>query len=207
MTEAPPLDSLPAGRWPVILADPPWRFATWSHRGQGKGAEQHYRTMPTADIAALPVGPLAAPGAQLFVWARWPMLPDALAVMSAWGAPYRSGAFVWVKTGGGSARRLFLTEQDVRMGLGYGTRIDTEVVLRGVWPGRQPKVRDHGVRQTVFAPVARHSEKPEAIQDDIERLYAGPYLELFARRVRAGWSAWGDEVGFVEAVPEQEMVG
>ena len=28
----------------------------------------------------------------------------------------------------------------------------------------------------------------------MERLYPGPYLEMFARRTRDGWTTWGDEL-------------
>ena len=43
-------------------------------------------------------------------------------------------------------------------------------------------------------PRYRHSEKPEAFQDMVEQVCPGPYLELFARRKRLGWHAWGNEV-------------
>jgi N6-adenosine-specific RNA methylase IME4 len=38
-----------------------------------------------------------------------------------------------------------------------------------------------------------HSRKPDAALDLIERVSPGPYLELFARRQRLGWSTWGNE--------------
>ena len=40
-----------------------------------------------------------------------------------------------------------------------------------------------------------HSRKPDQMHEDLERLFDGPYLELFARRTRPGWDVWGDEVG------------
>lgn len=40
----------------------------------------------------------------------------------------------------------------------------------------------------------RHSEKPEAFFDLVEQISPSPYLELFARRRRLGWSVWGNEV-------------
>lgn len=39
-----------------------------------------------------------------------------------------------------------------------------------------------------------HSEKPAEAHARIERLVAGPYLELFARRPVRGWDAWGNQV-------------
>jgi N6-adenosine-specific RNA methylase IME4 len=39
-----------------------------------------------------------------------------------------------------------------------------------------------------------HSEKPVIFYEIIEEMYDhGPRLELFARRTRAGWDAWGNE--------------
>jgi len=53
------------------------------------------------------------------------------------------------------------------------------------------------VHQVVVAPrleEAEHSEKPEEVARRIERLYPGPYLELFARRPRERWTTWGNEI-------------
>jgi N6-adenosine-specific RNA methylase IME4 len=41
-----------------------------------------------------------------------------------------------------------------------------------------------------------HSQKPEAFIDLVETVAPGPYLEIFARRRRLGWSVWGNEVGY-----------
>jgi len=38
-----------------------------------------------------------------------------------------------------------------------------------------------------------HSRKPDEIYDIIEACSPGPYLELFARFQRNGWSQWGNE--------------
>ena len=34
----------------------------------------------------------------------------------------------------------------------------------------------------------------------VERLYDGPYLELFARSRRDGWDGWGDQAGMFAGV-------
>ena len=39
----------------------------------------------------------------------------------------------------------------------------------------------------------RHSVKPDAFYDLVERVSPGPYLDLFARRNRLGWHTWGNE--------------
>jgi N6-adenosine-specific RNA methylase IME4 len=39
-----------------------------------------------------------------------------------------------------------------------------------------------------------HSRKPDEIYTIIEACSPAPYLELFARQRRPGWSQWGDEL-------------
>ena len=41
---------------------------------------------------------------------------------------------------------------------------------------------------------------PPGTHERIERLVAGPYLELFARQRRAGWDVWGNETDKFGAV-------
>ncbi len=41
--------------------------------------------------------------------------------------------------------------------------------------------------------IREHSRKPDGIHERIERLVAGPYLELFARQQRPGWTVWGNQ--------------
>jgi N6-adenosine-specific RNA methylase IME4 len=69
----------------VILADPPWTFATYSRKGKGRSAEAHYDCMSLADIKALPVADWAAPHCALFLWVTDTSLPHALEVIEAWG--------------------------------------------------------------------------------------------------------------------------
>jgi N6-adenosine-specific RNA methylase IME4 len=172
-------------RYRVILADPPWQWRAWNPATGGqRGPERHYPTMGTAAICALPVGGLAAPDSALLLWATWPMLPDALAVIRAWGFVYKSLAWIWVKL-----RRRGL---GYHMGLGYYTRANSEPCLLAT-RGRVP-VRAHDVLAVITAPVMAHSRKPDEQYAKAERLFAGPYCELFARRRRLGWAVWGNEV-------------
>ena len=179
------LDALAAGslKFAAILADPPWEFVTYSDKGQDRSPE--YPTMSTDEICALPIGELAAKDAVLFLWGLSHMVPDALAVIDAWGFEIKTRAFVWVKRkrkGGG----LFVSK-------GFWTRHGTEdcwLATRGA-----PKRRARDVDEVVAAPIhLESSRKPAEVQRGIERLVAGPYVELFARRPRAGWTVWGNQV-------------
>jgi hypothetical protein len=81
----------------AILADPPWKFVTRSERGEGRSANQHYRTNALAEIKALPVAQLAAEDAVLFIWMVDWCAAAALEVIAAWGFTHKTAAFTWAK--------------------------------------------------------------------------------------------------------------
>ena len=198
-----PFADLPKGHYGAILADPPWRFETWD----GKTAvrtigssvvKSHYETMTAVDIYELPVPDLAAPDCVLFIWVIWPMLEHGMKTIESWGFKYKTCAFAWMKANGKQID-MFSEEKTPDMLTGYWTRANSEVCLlatRG-----KPKRINADVRQGIIAPRREHSRKPDGVHDRIERLVAGPYLELFARQKRPGWDVWGNQTGkFREAV-------
>jgi N6-adenosine-specific RNA methylase IME4 len=172
-----------------MLADPPWRFEAWSDKCEDRAPE--YSTMTMAELRALDVGSLAAPDCVLFLWAIWPMLPQALALIEAWGFTYKTCAFCWTKADA-SQLDMFRDDADVAIGTGYWTHANTEPCLLATHG--KPRRLHADVRQAVIEPRREHSRKPDGIHDRIERLVAGPYAELFARRRRPGWTVWGNEV-------------
>jgi len=187
-----PFTGLPRNYYGAILVDAPWRFQVWSELGAGRSADQHYDTMLLPELAELPVEALAADDAVLFMWATWPMLPQALTLIERWGFTYKTCAFDWTKADA-SQIEMFRDDADVQMGMGYWTRANTEPCLlatRG-----KPKRLNADVRQGIIAPRREHSRKPDGIHERIERLVGGPYCELFARQSRPGWDVWGNEIG------------
>jgi N6-adenosine-specific RNA methylase IME4 len=161
----------------VILADPPWTFATYSRKGKGRSAEAHYDCMSLADIKALPVADWATPDCALFLWATDPSLPQALEVIEAWGFVYKTVAFTWAKTTKDGA--------GFPIGCGYWTRANPEQCLLAT-RGRPQRI-SRSVRQLILAPRRAHSQKPEEVYERIEALVPGPYLEMFARERHPGW--------------------
>jgi N6-adenosine-specific RNA methylase IME4 len=166
--------------YPVLVADPPWRYANPNRAGNARAIENHYPTLPLEDICALLRPEEFADDAILFLWTPMPLIEGALAVMKAWGFVYRTGA-VWVKD---------------RIGVGFYFRNQHEpllVGLRGALP--TPRESDR-VSSVISAPRGKHSEKPEAALEIIERYYPElPKIELFRRGpARPGWDAWGNEV-------------
>jgi N6-adenosine-specific RNA methylase IME4 len=194
--------ALPGGKFGAILADPPWHFEVWSlkNTGSARHPSTHYPTMTLEDIEALPVGDLAADDCVLFLWVSWPMLLHALGVIDAWGFMFKTCAFAWIKADV-STLNLFPGPVDADMRLGYWTRANSEVCLlatRG-----NPKRLDAGVRQGIIEPGREHSRKPDCVHERIERLVAGPYLELFARQRKPGWISWGNEVDRFQPTPSE----
>jgi N6-adenosine-specific RNA methylase IME4 len=168
----------------ALLIDPLWRFKVRSRKGEGRSACQHYRTLTIDEIKAFPVADLAAADSWLFLWAPTPHLPVAFDVLTAWGFSYSGTAFCWAK--------LNKSGVGFHMGMGYSTRKNVELCLLG--RRGHPPIQAHDVRELIVAPRREHSRKPDERYARIERLCAGPYLELFARQQRQGWTALGDEV-------------
>lgn len=173
-------------RFGTILADPPWRFVNRT----GKVAPEHrrlarYETMSVAEICALPVGEHLCSTAHLYLWVPNALLPDGLAVMKAWGFEYKSN-IVWhkLRKDGGSDGR----------GVGFYFRNVTELLLFGV-RGKNARTLAPGRSQVNYIGTRKreHSRKPDEQYDLIERCSSGPFLEMFARGVRSGWTTWGNQ--------------
>jgi N6-adenosine-specific RNA methylase IME4 len=166
----------------IILADPPWRYT--NRCGQGV-AEKHYPTMHLDEICALPVADIAAKDSALFLWATFPMLPEAFRVITAWGFTFKTVAFVWLKQNKKSPGWFY--------GMGYWTRSNAEICLLAT--KGQPKRQDKSIHQFIVSPLEAHSKKPDETRDKIVRLMGDlPRVELFARQSPPGWDVWGNEV-------------
>jgi len=167
----------PAGRYPLILADPPWRYEF--SLTDTRAIENQYPTMELAEICGLDVLNLAADDAMLFLWVTNPKQAEGHEVLTAWGFEYLTN-IVWVKD---------------RMGMGYYARSQHEQLLiarRGFMPPPPESARPSSV---VHAPRGEHSAKPDVFYELIEAMYPTlDKIELFSRRERAGWAHWGNQL-------------
>jgi N6-adenosine-specific RNA methylase IME4 len=164
----------------VVVADPPWSFGD-KLPGASRGAERNYVVMSVADICKFTLPPIAD-DAYLFLWRVASQVEQAYAVVRAWGFVPKT-ELVW--------RKLTSTGL-VHFGMGRTLRASHEtciVAARG-----RPRPKSRSVRTIFDAPVGRHSQKPEVFFDLIEQVADGPYLELFARRIRPRWTCLGNEV-------------
>lgn len=180
----------------TILADPPWRFANRT----GKVAPEHrrldrYSTMELEDIRALPVKEVASPNSHLYLWVPNALLPEGLRVMEAWGFRYVSN-IIWAKRrkdGGPDGR-----------GVGFYFRNVTEILLFGVRGSMRTLQPARSQVNMIETRKREHSRKPDEQYALIEACSPGPYLELFARHPRPGWTGWGDEAD-QEIVPRGKV--
>ncbi len=173
------------GKFGTILADPPWRF----NNRTGKMAPEHrrlsrYNTLSVEEISAIPVRRVLNESAHLYLWVPNALIAEGLAVMKAWGFTYKSN-IVWYKTrkdGGPDGR-----------GVGFYFRNVTEILLFGVH-GRL-RTLPPGRRQVniIISQKREHSRKPDEQYSIIETCSPGPFLELFARGQRPGWTQWGNQ--------------
>ena len=165
-------------RYPIIYADPPWRYENPPMGGTNRSIENHYPTMTLEEICAMPVADLATDDAMLYLWATAPKLAECMKVIEAWGFEYRTN-LVW--------------DKEV-IGMGYHARNQHEILLvakRGNIPppeaGKQPS-SVHRERR------AEHSAKPEFYYEMMEAAYPQlPKIELFCRSPRDGWAVWGNQ--------------
>lgn len=172
----------------VITLDPPWPYDRTS--GQGV-ANKQYGLMTWRDLYSLRpyLHSLAARDCAIFLWTTAPLLMEITDCVRMWGFRYITKPFCWVKTS---------KEGIVFHGIGSYTASNTE----DIWllSNGTPKRRTADISQivptteAVVAPMDRHSRKPEEVYRRIERLMAGPYLEVFARERRDGWTSIGNEL-------------
>lgn len=182
-------------KYKIIYADPPWRYDSYSlNKG---GAARHYNTMSNEEIIAMPIDEIADENSVLIIWATFPKLQEALDVIKGWGFKYKTCAFVWIKTNKRtSVKQTSFVPQDSFdsfMGMGSYTRSNAEICLLGI--KGKPKRLSNKVRQIIYSPLQRHSEKPAETRERIVELFGDlPRIELFARESPEGWDVFGNEV-------------
>lgn len=187
----------------TIMADPPWPYATpgkgplaagtksnpeaWRGDLTGSGLRNRYDTMTLDAICALPVPRIASDNSHLYLWTTNAFVVDGSAgnVAVAWG--FRPITLItWTKT-------LADDPSKPSMKTGYYFRGATEHVVFAV-RGSLKLRTERGVSTAFLHPRTPHSVKPDAFYSLVEECSPGPYAELFARRTRPGWAAWGNQV-------------
>jgi N6-adenosine-specific RNA methylase IME4 len=176
--DSPPL---PDGVYRVIYADPPWEYGDKRTNDEQSGsAASQYPTMSIDEICEMPIREMAATDSVLFLWATAPLLVEAVRVVESWGFTYKA-QFVWDKVKGFN---------------GHYNDVRHELLLVATRGSCVPAVESLDP-SIVQEKRTKHSRKPDCFYELIERLYPvgeETHVELFARRSRDGWKAWGNQV-------------
>lgn len=176
-------EPLPAKKYGVIYADPPWDYdGQMQYAGRPtSSAAMHYRTMKTSDLKDLDVQAIAEKDCMLFMWATSPHLDQAIELGKAWGFRWCTVAFVWDK---------------IRTNPGFYTMSRCELCLAFKnAKGKIPQPRGaRNIQQFVSQKRSAHSKKPDEVRRRIELMFPKQKkIELFARENPTGWDTWGDQ--------------
>jgi N6-adenosine-specific RNA methylase IME4 len=181
------------GAYRCIVVDPPWpqkgggtlRGREGWHDSHGASLPMKYPTMSVAEISAMQVGELAhAGGAHLYLWTTNGFLNDAFDVVQAWGFRF-STVLTWAKKPmGGGLGGAYGISTEFCLYARRGRLAERERV-RGTWFDWKRPYDERG--------KPMHSAKPPEFYEMVERVGHTPRLEMFARRARLGWDAWGDQ--------------
>jgi N6-adenosine-specific RNA methylase IME4 len=168
-------------KYSTVVIDPPWM-----ERGGGKikrGADKHYELLDTPGIVRTviqsPIWDNVDEHAHMYLWVTNSFLPHGLEVMKALGFRYITNV-AWVKN---------------QIGLGQYFRGKHELCLFGTrGRGVLPRTDDRSIPSIIEAKKTGHSRKPDAFYRMVEKRSHGPYVDMFSRRRRDGWSTWGDDL-------------
>ncbi len=166
-------------KYQIIYADPPWPIKLISRHVRPKQLDMPYRTMNLAEIKLLPIQSLVDPnGCHLFLWATHTYLPEAFKVLDFWGFKYHC-CLTWDKTYGFTP---------------FSFMWSTEFCVYGQLKDKWLKPKSIGLKTLITEKPTKHSVKPQAMYELIEKYANGNKIELFARNKREGWDCWGNEV-------------
>lgn len=164
-------------RFSTIMLDPPWDWGDEKDVNQMGRAKPDYATIPFDDLLKLPVTTLAADDCHIYMWITNRSLPKGFALLDAWGFRYIT-ALTWPKP---------------NFGMGNYFRGQTEHILFGVRGSQALKRKDASTLLPTWKRGPNgHSSKPSEVYEFIESCSPGPYLEMFARSEREGWTHWGN---------------
>jgi N6-adenosine-specific RNA methylase IME4 len=177
-----------SGMFRFILADPPWLYQDSGPTADGSlgKAARRFPGMSIERMMQLPVAAHAMPVATLGMWVTAPFVypekgPGPRELAEAWGFLYKA-QFVWHKVLGMPGHQNHVCHENLFLFTRGADRPDV--------PTPQPK----SVITIRRGEEWEHSQKPEEVQQMIERHWTtGPYLELFGRRKRTGWTVFGND--------------
>lgn len=165
------------GKYKTIIIDPPWKHygTSWGYQEREKA---DYATMSMEDIDVFiqeKVMKHIDDNAHIYLWTINNMVHDALRFLDKWGFDYKT-MITWCKP---------------QMGMGKYFRNNTEQLLFAVKGNLS--LKRHDLKTYFIANRTKHSEKPDEAYQLLEKASHPPYLDVFSRKKRRGWTCMGVE--------------
>ena len=184
-------------KFQTIVADPPWpydtsrtgNFAIPKSKGQEHQRAVHhmgYSTLTMEQLAGMKVEEFADTPCHLYLWTTNAFMNEAFDLVTAWGFQQKT-ILTWGKLVNDTGKIK------ASMGVGYYYRGSTEHCLFAV-RGSQRLLTETPKPTLYMSRRLGHSIKPDWFYRLVEECSPGPRLDVFARKPRAGWSVFGNEV-------------
>jgi N6-adenosine-specific RNA methylase IME4 len=173
-------------KYSIIYTDPPWRQSKGGIRKARPQQERSldYHTLSISDIKDIQISSmkLCEENHACFMWTIDKFLHESELMMKELG--YKLHArFIWDKENG--------------VAPAFTIRYSHEYLLWFYKGKMQPiSITTRGKYTTVIREISKkHSQKPASAYRMIEELYPNSLrLEMYARNIKDGWDAWGDEI-------------
>jgi N6-adenosine-specific RNA methylase IME4 len=171
-------------KFKVILADSPWQYSNKRTGGSlVSGADEKYNTLSLDELCNLSVEEIVDKNAVLFLWVTTPLKYEIAqsGLVEEWGFTYKTTIY-WRKI--------------MSLGLGFNFRGQVEEC----WMCTRGKVKPFRTQlpNIIQSKARKHSQKPEEffqmIEPSLDKDKLNPRLEMFARTIRPGWYAIGNEI-------------
>lgn len=175
---AQPILPIPEGKYNIIYADPPWPIDSMILEKWESPIDDKYPTMTIEQIKTMEIEKLTGDNCSLFLWTTHTYLQEAFEVIKVWGFKYHV-CITWDKGSGWSV-------------CGFHRR--TEFCLYAYKGKMNISQTGKYIPTLITEPKREHSRKPEIMYEYIERSIPEPRIELFARKKRRDWEAWGNEI-------------
>lgn len=169
-------------KYNTIVIDPPWpiKMGAYARDRPNRAMKLPYKTMSMEEIEKFPIKDFAEQGCHVYLWTTNRLLPDAFRIMEKWGVNYHM-TIAWVKPSG--------------MCVANGYKGASEFCLLGFYG--KPMQKWIGIAQLnwveAFTKPGHHSEKPTCFYNKVKKMSPAPRIDIFSRRVIAGFDHWGDE--------------
>lgn len=170
--------ALQAAKFTTICIDPPWDWSDEGDKSQLGRGNTVYGGMTIDQLLAMPIGDYADSDAHLYLWITNRSLPKGFQLLTKWGFRYVT-CLTWCKPS---------------FGMGNYFRGASEQILFGVRGQLSLNRKDVGTWFEAPRGPDGHSSKPTAFYELVESCSPGPYLDVFSRRERDGWTCWGGQL-------------